>query len=318
VAELLAGIPADRPLTGVVHAAGVLDDGVLDALTPERLAAVLRPKVDAAWHLHTLTADLGLDHFVLFSSASAVFGAAGQANYAAANAFLDALAHQRVALGLPATAMAWAPWREAGMAGSLGAGDLARLARLGMAAISNEQGLALFDAALSTPDAAVVPLRVDRAALAERPAELPALLRGLVPPVAVAAKATFADRLSGLAGPAREQAVADLLRAEVGSALGGGAVDVRRGFHDLGVDSLIALELRDRLIAATGLALSSTVVFDYPSPASLAAHISAAFAGDEPPPDDVPDDEDIDFDSLDVAELVRLASAQRTSQESTT
>ncbi|MFE7353617.1 type I polyketide synthase [Streptomyces sp. NPDC057543] len=340
VADLLAGIPANRPLTGVVHAAGVLDDGVTEALTPERLAGVLRPKVDAAWHLHTLTADLGLDHFVLFSSASAVFGAAGQANYASANAFLDALAEQRVAVGLPATAMAWAPWREAGMAGSVGAGDLARLARLGMAAISNEQGLALFDAALSAPDAAVVPLRVDRAALADRPTELPALLRGLVHVSAVSpaapdatAQATFVDRLSGLSVPEREQAVAALLRAEVATALGGGAVDTRRGFRDLGVDSLIALELRNRLIAETGLALSTTVVFDYPSPALLAAHISEALAGDAPvaasddeppggPPDDVRGDEEIDLDSLDVAELVRLARAEHgpgmNSQETTT
>ncbi|WP_165845321.1 type I polyketide synthase [Streptacidiphilus pinicola] len=326
VADLLTRVPADRPLTGVVHAAGVLDDGVTEALTPERLAGVLRPKVDAAWHLHTLTADLGLDHFVLFSSASGVFGAAGQANYAAANAFLDALAAQRVAVGLPATAMAWAPWREAGMAGSLSAGDLARLARLGMAAISNQQGLALFDAALSAPDPAVVPLRIDRAALADRPAELPALLRGLVHVSAVTpaapeatARATFLDRLSGLSVPEREQAVAALLRAEVAAALGGGAVDARRGFRELGVDSLIALELRNRLSAETGLALPATVVFDYPSPASLAAHLSEALAEDVPdpvpadePPSGPPDEawgDEIDLDSLDVAALVRLAMA---------
>ncbi|WP_329307838.1 type I polyketide synthase (plasmid) [Streptomyces sp. NBC_01260] len=339
VADLLAAIPADRPLTGVVHAAGVLDDGVTQALTPERLARVLRPKVDGAWHLHTLTAGLGLDHFVLFSSASGVFGAAGQANYAAANAFLDALAVQRVEAGLPATAMAWAPWREAGMAGSLGAGDLARLARLGMAALSNEQGLALFDAALSAADAAVVPLRIDRAVLAERPRELPSLLRalvqvGTVPTAAPGAMAqpAFADRLPGLSVPEREQAVAALLRTELSTALGGCAVDTRRGFRDLGVDSLIALELRNRLIAETGLQLSTTVVFDYPSPASLAAHITEALARNTPAPE--PDDEpgrgplgeewgdaENDLDGLDVAELVRLAGAGRdmgtTRQETT-
>jgi acyl transferase domain-containing protein len=332
VAELLDGIPANRPLTGVVHAAGVLDDGMVEALTPERLAGVLRPKVDAAWHLHTLTADLGLDQFVLFSSASAVFGAAGQANYAAANGFLDALAELRVALGLPATAMAWAPWREAGMASSVSAVDLTRLARLGMAAISNEQGLALFDAALSAPDPAVVPLRVDTAALAARPAELPAVLRGLVrvrtaPPAAhdAPAQETFADRVSGLSGPEREQAVTALLRAEVAAALDGGAIDMRRGFRDLGFDSLIAVELRNRLIAETGLALPATVVFDYPSPALLAAHISEALAGDasaaapdDEPPEDPPGDRwvdpDLDLDSLDVAELVRLAGLTATQE----
>ncbi|MGW2477032.1 SDR family NAD(P)-dependent oxidoreductase [Streptomyces sp. NPDC001665] len=340
LAELLAAVPADRPLTGVVHAAGVLDDGVTQALTPERLARVLRPKVDGAWHLHTLTADLPLDHFVLFSSASGVFGAAGQANYAAANAFLDALAARRVEGGLPATSMAWAPWREAGMAGSLAAGDLARLARLGMAALSNGQGLALFDAALSAPDAVVVPLRIDRAALAERPHELPALLRELVrpraahaDPVGATAPAAPTDRLRGLPAPEREQAVAALLRTELATALGGGDVDTRRGFRDLGVDSLVALELRNRLLAATGLQLSTTVVFDYPSPTSLAAHITAELARDTsaPAPDDEPasggppgaewGDEEIDLDALDVAELVLLAGAARdpetTNQETT-
>ncbi|MEW2128547.1 type I polyketide synthase [Streptomyces sp. NPDC007259] len=338
VADLLAAVPADRPLTGVVHAAGVLDDGVTQALTPERLARVLRPKVDGAWHLHTLTAGLHLDHFVLFSSASGVFGAAGQANYAAANAFLDALAAQRAEAGLPATAMAWAPWREAGMAGSLTAGDLARLARLGMAALSNEQGLDLFDAALSAPDAAVVPLRIDRAALAERPRDLPSLLRTPVHVDAVPAASgatagpALAQRLPRLSLPEREQAVAALLRTELSTALGGGAVDTRRGFRDLGVDSLIALELRNRLIAATGLQLAATVVFDYPSPTSLAAHITEALARDTPAPQPEEEpvsglpgtewgDEDIDLDGLDLAELVRLAGAGRdvgaTSQETT-
>lgn len=225
------------------------------------------------------------------------------------------------------------------MAGSLGAGDLARLARLGMAALSNEQGLALFDAALSAADAAVVPLRIDRAVLAERPRELPSLLRalvqvGTVPTAAPGAMAqpAFADRLPGLSVPEREQAVAALLRTELSTALGGCAVDTRRGFRDLGVDSLIALELRNRLIAETGLQLSTTVVFDYPSPASLAAHITEALARNTPVPE--PDDEpgrgplgeewgdaENDLDGLDVAELVRLAGAGRdmgtTSQETT-
>ncbi|WP_344341586.1 KR domain-containing protein, partial [Streptomyces rhizosphaericus] len=182
LAAALATVPAEHPLTAVVHTAGVLDDGVIGSLTPERMAHVMRPKVDAAWNLHELTRDLDLTAFVLFSSASGVFGTPGQGNYAAANAFLDALAAHRRAAGLPAVSLAWGPWAGAGMAGGLDEADIARMRRAGLPPLSPAEGLALLDAALTTDEVAPVPMRVDAVALRARAAAgaLSPLLRGLV------------------------------------------------------------------------------------------------------------------------------------------
>ncbi|WP_146057316.1 KR domain-containing protein, partial [Streptomyces sp. SM12] len=156
--------PADHPLTGVVHAAGVLDDGVVTSLTPGRLDRVLRPKVDAALALHEATRGLPLSAFVLFSSAAGVIGNAGQANYAAANAYLDALAERRAAAGLPAQSLAWGLWEQRSeMTGTLDGTGLGRMAHGGVAALSDSQGLALFDAALRLDDALLVPVRLDTA-----------------------------------------------------------------------------------------------------------------------------------------------------------
>ncbi|MFD9130758.1 beta-ketoacyl reductase, partial [Kitasatospora sp. NPDC059571] len=186
LADLLAAVPADHPLTGVVHTAGVLDDGVVTALTPERLEAVLRPKIDAAWHLHELTAGLDLAAFVLFSSSAGVLGGPGQANYAAGNAFLDALARHRRARGLPAVSLAWGLWAPdgdaAGMSGSLDAADVARMSRAGFAPLPSAEALDLLDRALAQPDAVLVPMRFEPAAVRAQgdPEAVPHLLRGLV------------------------------------------------------------------------------------------------------------------------------------------
>ncbi|MDT7800759.1 MAG: hypothetical protein QOI78_4192, partial [Actinomycetota bacterium] len=273
LAALLAGI---TDLKAVVHAAGVLDDGVLSSLTPERLDAVLRPKVDAAWNLHELTSDL--DAFVLFSSAAGVFGGAGQGNYAAANAFLDALATRRQTAGLPATSLAWGLWATGtSMAGHLGDTDLDRLAGAGVAALSTEDGLALFGAGLSAEDAVLVPIRLDLAAV-RASGQVPPLLRGLVTaPLRRTAVAVTGSRLS-------QDGILDLVRDEVAAVLGfasAAAVAATRAFTELGFDSLTAIELRNRLNAATGLRLPATLIFDHPTPSALAEEIVGRLFGTE-------------------------------------
>ncbi|MFI9588031.1 type I polyketide synthase [Streptomyces sp. NPDC052236] len=283
LAELLDGVD----LTAVVHAAGVLDDGVVTALTPERLDAVLRPKIAAARHLDELTADRELTAFVLFSSIMGVVGGAGQGNYAAANAYLDALAQRRRSAGLPAVAMAWGLWADQdGMAGTLTDADRARMARTGLVPLSMEDGLALFDLALSAKPAMVVPARLDRTALRGLGTRLPPVLRGLVPAadarVTPAAPVTGADslaaRLTELTGGERDRALLDLVCGHAAAVSGLDAAEVARSgrtFMQLGFDSLTLVELRNRLNSATGLRLSSAVVFNYPTPPEMAAHLAA-------------------------------------------
>ncbi|MFE3880236.1 thioester reductase domain-containing protein [Kitasatospora sp. NPDC059146] len=294
LAEALAAVPADRPLTAVVHAAGVLDDGLLATLSPERLAAVLRPKVDAAWHLHELTLPHGPSAFVLFSSVAGIVGGPGQANYAAANTFLDALAEHRAALGLPATSVAWGLWQdEGGMAGHLGEADLRRIARSGLRPVTAADGPALLDAALTGPQAAVLAAPLDLAAMRRHPAELPTVFTGLAPlpprpraGTTEAAAEPFARRIGALAPErAREEAV-ELVRREAGRVLGhpdAAAVGAEDAFPALGFDSLAAVQLRNRLDALTGLRLAPGAVFAHPTPAALADHLLAALAGPQAP-----------------------------------
>ncbi|MER7765156.1 SDR family NAD(P)-dependent oxidoreductase, partial [Streptomyces sp. NPDC097619] len=283
LAELLAGL--DRPLGAVIHSAGVLDDGVIETLTPEQVERVMRPKTDAALNLHELTADLDLSAFVLFSSVAAMIGSPGQANYAAANAFLDALAADRRAAGLPATSLAWGLWGEAtGMTGELGEAEIARLSRLGVAPLSNDLGLELFDLARRFDEPLLVPARLDQSALRAQAQSglLPALLRGLVKTPArrtETAGGSLADRLAGIAPEDRESFTLDLVRAQVASVLGhasADAVEAERAFKELGFDSLAAVELRNRLTPATGLRLPTTLVFDHPNPLAVARYLVAA------------------------------------------
>nr|APD71869.1 type I polyketide synthase 4 [Streptomyces sp.] len=288
VAALLAAIPADRPLTAVVHSAGVLDDGVLDSLTPERLSTVLRPKVDAALHLHELTRERDLSAFVLFSSAAGVAGNPGQANYAAANAFLDALAADRRALGLPAVSLSWGLWNErSGMAGDRDGEELKAALRTGIAGLDTEEGLALFDLALRSGRDHLVPMRLDFAALRAGLDEVPPLLRGLirVPPrrsgSADGAGREFRDRLARASAAERPAVVLEFLRTQVASVLAlpdTALVDPERPFLEMGFDSLTAVELRNRLARAVGVPLPPTVVFENPTPAALAAYIAESSA----------------------------------------
>ncbi|MFJ8165200.1 type I polyketide synthase [Streptomyces sp. NPDC096136] len=293
VEALLNAIPAEHPLTAVVHSAGVLDDGVLTELTPRRVDTVLRPKADAALHLHELTRDLDLAAFVLFSSAAGVLGNPGQANYAAANAYLDELARRRNALGLPAVSLAWGYWSTvSSMTEHLGAADLRRNQRIGMGGLSAAEGMALLDAALGG-EGALVAAKFDVPALRKAAAEapVPPLLRGLAPsprPTARAAAgpsatAPLRERLAGLSGAEQSEALLELVRRHAAEVLGhasADAVPAGRTFKEAGFDSLTAVELRNRLATATGLALSPVVVFDHPKPAALAEHLRTRLFGD--------------------------------------
>ncbi|MGN9805723.1 type I polyketide synthase [Micromonospora sp. L32] len=287
LAALLATVPADQPLTGVVHAAGIVDDGTFDGLTPQRLDAVLRPKADAAWHLHELTRAADLRAFVLYSSAAGFLDGSGQANYAAANTFLDALAAHRRAAGLPATSLGWGLWpRDIGM--GAGVDDVAahRVSRLGLRELTVAQNLALFDAALGVDEAFLAPLHFDLADLQQRAAELPPLLRRLVrAPRRPAARAvagavpvelSLARQIAELTEAERTSVLLDLVRTQVAAVLGHSGADAiapRQAFNEIGFDSLAAVELRNRLNAATGLRLTATLVFDYPNPRALAGHL---------------------------------------------
>jgi acyl carrier protein len=284
----LAGLVERYRVRAVVHAAGVLDDGVIGSLSAERLSAVLRPKVDAAWNLHEVTKDCDLDAFVLFSSAAGVFGAAGQGNYAAGNAFVDALAEYRRAAGLPGVSLAWGPWaRSGGMTSGLTDAGIERMARAGMPPLSQQQGLALFDAALGAGAAVVVPVRLDVAALRAR-GEVPALLRGLVrAPVrrlpAAGSGEGLVRRLGALDAGEREAVLLELVCGQVALVLGhagADSVNPSYAFQDLGFDSLTAVELRNRLSTVTGLRLPATAVFDYPTPAALVSELYARLAPD--------------------------------------
>ncbi|MGV5039287.1 SDR family NAD(P)-dependent oxidoreductase, partial [Streptomyces sp. NRAIS4] len=275
--EAVAALLAEHPVSAVVHAAGVVDDGLVTGLTEERLRAVLAPKVDGARWLDELTRDRDLTRFVLFSSASATLGNAGQAAYSAANAALDALARQRRAAGLPATSLAWGLWAErSGITGELTEADLARIARNGIAPLSTEEALALLDTAVGLGETAVLPMRLDTAAL-HRLDPLPAMFAGLVRGRRrTRQRSGWADRLRALPVPERRRAALDLVRTQAAGVLdlaGAEQVGAEQSFADLGFDSLTALELRNRLGAATGLRLPTTLVFDHPTPAALAGFV---------------------------------------------
>ncbi|WP_455569400.1 type I polyketide synthase [Streptomyces rapamycinicus] len=296
LAEVIARI---GDLSGVVHAAGVLDDAVVESLTPERVETVLRPKADAAWHLHELTRDVDLSAFVLFSSASGTLGGPGQANYAAANSYLDALAQHRRAQGLPAQSLAWGLWQEAsGMTGHLDRTDLRRMGGSGVSGLSNDEGLALFDTALAAERAQLFPIRLNTSELAARADLLPPLLRGLtrgpsrktlMGGQAAVDRSALPHRLAGLSAGERHSVLMDLVRDQVAAVLGHASSDTvqaNRAFKDIGFDSLTAVELRNRLNAATGLRLPAALVFDHPTPAALVRHLLAELVADTEPQDD--------------------------------
>ncbi len=289
----ISAISPQRPLSGVIHAAGVLDDAMVTSLTPERVDAVLRAKVDAAWNLHELTRDLDLSAFVMFSSMAGLVGSSGQANYAAANSFLDGLASHRRAHGLPAISLAWGLWDQASaMTGGLDAADLARLGRDGILALPSAEAMELFDTALIVDEPYLAPARIDLGALRAHALAVPPMFADLVRAparrrvddslAAARSKSALAHRLHGLPDAEQHAVLLDLVRSHIATVLGNTtaeSIDPDKAFQELGFDSLTAVEMRNRLKTATGLALSPTLIFDYPTPNGLASYIRTELAG---------------------------------------
>ena len=323
---------------GIVHAAGVLDDGLLEGMTADRFDAVLRPKVDAALALHAVTAVYPVDRFVLFSSTAGILGSPGQSNYAAANTFLDALAAARHEMGLPATSLVWGRWAgNGGMAARLDDSASKRLAESGIIGLSDADALALFDAANDRPEAVLVPARFDSAGLSARaesaPASVPSVLRGLLRrPDAAAARpdrgAGLRAQLAQMTRGEQAEVLEALVHDHTGAVLGLADVDMATAFGDLGFDSLAAVEFRNRLVDATGLRLPATLVFDHPNPASLARHLSNELApqqktvadrsATEAPADSVTDSAtDEDIDALDYEALISRALGSSDDRDST-
>jgi NADP-dependent 3-hydroxy acid dehydrogenase YdfG len=291
LAAVLAGIPADRPLRGVIHTAGVLDDGVISALTPERLENVYRSKVDGAWHLHELTRDTDLAMFVLYSSIAGTVGSPGQASYAAANAFLDALAESRREQGLPATSLAWGLWEaDSDLTGHLTDVDNRRMARSGMVPLPADEGMELFDSVLGRSSAAMVAAKLDLASLRQVATsdDVPPMLRRLVRRPRRTARGVggsgvgeLVGRLVGLGELERVRVLVDVVGREAAAVLGHGEgvrVDGEQVFRDAGFDSLAGVELRNRLAVVTGVRLPATVVFDFATPVALAEHLAEQLA----------------------------------------
>ena len=293
LAKVIADIPVQHPLSAVIHAAGVLDDAVVTSLTPDRVDVVLRAKVDAAWNLHELTRDLDVSAFVMFSSMAGLVGSSGQGNYAAANSFLDGLAAHRRAHRLPAMSLGWGLWDQASaMTGGLDAADLARLGRDGVLALSANEALELFDTAMIVDEPFLAPARIDLTALRAHAVAVPPMFTDLVnAPIrrqvddslaAAKSKSALAHRLHGLPESEQHAILLDLVRSHIATVLGNispEAIDPDKAFQELGFDSLTAVEMRNRLKTATGLALSPTLIFDYPTPNGLAKYMRAELAG---------------------------------------
>lgn len=321
---MLDAIPAERPLTGVFHTAGLLADSTMAGLTPEAIQKVFAPKVDAAWHLHEQTRHHDLAAFVLYSSSAGTLGSPGQANYAAANVFLDSLAQHRHRQGLPATSLAWGWWQPVtGMSSALSDTDNARIARTGFAPITPEHGNALVDAALDLPYAALaaVPLNLQTLRNNSRSGTLHPLLERLAGLSATRRSRATADgpdlrkELAALESGARLKYLQSAIAKSIAAILGKEdathiALDV--SFKESGLDSLLALELRNRLTAASGLRLPATLTYDYPTPEALAAFLGEQLlpeVDEAPTPDAAGDDDERIREAINAIPIARLRSS---------
>jgi acyl transferase domain-containing protein len=318
VTRLLAACQQLGPLHGIVHAAGVLDDGILEKQTAERFAEVIAPKARGAWQLHLQTQALRLDFFVCFSSVASLMGSPGQGNYAAANAFLDALAHHRRARGLAALSINWGPWANAGMAANL----QSRLQAHGEGMIDSAVGVRLFARALAQGAAQIGAMRVDWARYAATypaPEFLAALLdQPAAPPPGARPRPAILQRLRATPVGQRQELLEDFVQSQVAAVLGhlNGAVPRTRGFADLGMDSLAAIELRTRLEQSLDCRLPTTLAFDYPSVAALSAHlIGHALHADCGEVGEVGPDGDGDLVSLTREEIAALLASELSTPE---
>jgi acyl transferase domain-containing protein/NADPH:quinone reductase-like Zn-dependent oxidoreductase/NAD(P)-dependent dehydrogenase (short-subunit alcohol dehydrogenase family)/acyl carrier protein len=280
--EALSSVQGEHPLCGVIHLAGLLDDGTIAELDSERLHRVLIPKVDGAWNLHQATRDLKLDLFVLFSSATGVIGGAGQANYAAANAFLDALAQHRRAQGLVGLSIAWGPWSSGGMAAALDDADKARMRRQGLGALEVAAGMSLLKRSLEQPHALSVVMALDPGRLQQSiergGGDVPALYRGLIRiiPSSTTSASELRSRLEALPEEERLDEILAAIKDEIALVLGlssGREVGANKSLQDLGIDSLMAVELSKRMVAMTNVKLPATLIFDYPTPGAIAGKL---------------------------------------------
>ncbi|MDW6064121.1 SDR family NAD(P)-dependent oxidoreductase [Streptomyces sp. FXJ1.4098] len=284
--DQLAALLSHHTLTTVIHTAGILDDATITTLTGTQLHNVLRPKIDAATHLHHLTLNHPITTFVLYSSAAGQLGAPGQANYAAANTYLDALAHHRRAHGLPATSLAWGLWNtRSTMTGHLNDKELHRMERACVVPLEDAEALALFDLACGADVPLQVITRLTPSTLRSGADEVPHLLRGLVQGTSRRTARSGSDgsglrtRLAGLPAVEQHRRVLELVRSHAATVLGHAsvaAVTAERSFSELGFSSLTAVEFRNRLGAATGLRLPTTLVFEHPTPTALATELLTA------------------------------------------
>ncbi|MGY1503358.1 SDR family NAD(P)-dependent oxidoreductase [Streptomyces sp. QTS52] len=335
LAAVLADVPPEHPLTAVVHTAGVVRDAVVEAIAADDLDLVLRPKIDAAWNLHELTATADLSAFVLFSSVSGVNGAAGQGGYAAANTFLDALAQLRRVRGLPALSLAWGPWAPTGgMTAGLAGTDLRRMRDTGLLPLDAEHGLALFDTALRRPGPALrLPLALNlpvvrRAAHEGRASSLHRELAGSAwresaatrtettrTGDSVAGESTLDQLLTGRTAQEQEDLLLEQVRAHASAVLGhrdGRRVEPARTFKELGFDSLMAVELRNRLSTAGGVRMPAGLLFNQPTPLAVARYLRTRIG-----PPDVPTPRTLDEEIGRLEELVSSTTAGRSDLDRT-